>query len=101
MEREGWISLFVKKTNKRLTSAKDPTEFFNKLNQLVYDSDLVQSEETFWAREFLIASLARNLTVHSYPDYDWFYGQLFGEMLGAALYSVMYSWQVANREGWV
>lgn len=101
MGSEEWISLFGKKTKQGLTSAKDPTEFFIKLDQLANDSDLVQSEETFWAREFLIASLARNLTVHSYPDIDWFYGQLFGEMLGAALYSVMYSWQVAIREGWV
>jgi len=101
MKSEKWFRLFKDKTDKGLTHAKDPTEFFNNINQLVNDSDLVQSEETFWAREFLIASLARNLTVHSYPDYDWFYGQLFGEMLGAALYSVMYSWQVANREGWV
>jgi len=101
MKSEKWFRLFKDKTDKGLTHAKDPTEFFININQLVNDSDLVQSEETFWAREFLIASLARILTVHSYPDYDWFYGQLFGEMLGAALYSVMYSWQVANREGWV
>jgi hypothetical protein len=95
-----WFPLFEKKTNNGFTRAKNSAEFFTKLNQLAHDTDLVQSEETYWARVFLIASLARNLTVHVYPNDDWFYGDLFGEMLRAAIYAILYSWQVAKREGW-
>jgi len=95
----GWVSLFTSKKN--FTRADDSAEFFTQLNHLVHDADLVRSEDTYWARAFLIASLARNLTVHEYPDGDWFYGELFGEMLRAAIYVVLYSWQVAKRESWV
>jgi hypothetical protein len=100
MKNEAWISLFVEKSKKHLKEAKDSAEFFVKLNELVGDTDLVQSEDAYWARVFLIASLARNLTVHAYPTGDWFYGELFDEMLRAAIYAILYSWKVAKREGW-
>lgn len=96
-----WIELFKKKTAKGFTKANTSAEFFTKLNQLLNDPDLVQSEDTYRARIFLIASLARNLTVHVFPDDDWFYGELFGEMLRAGIYSILYSWQIAKREGWM
>jgi hypothetical protein len=96
-----WIGVFKKKTSNGFTSAKTSAEFFTKLNQLLNDPDLIQSEDTYRARVFLIASLARNLTVHTFPDDDWFYGELFGEMLRAGIYSILYSWEIAKREGWM
>jgi hypothetical protein len=98
MKNEAWISLFSKKIDK--TSAKDSAGFFVKLNELLLDSELVQSEDAYWARIFLIASLARNLTAHIYPGDDWFYGKLFDEMLQSTIYAILYSWQKAKREGW-
>ena len=101
MKNEAWHSIFVTKVNMGLTRANNSAEFLDNLNQLVRDQDLVQSEDAYWARVFLIASLTRNRTVHAYPDDDWFYGEMFGEMLSAAIYAVLYSWEVAKKEGWV
>jgi hypothetical protein len=101
MQNERWITVFIDRTRKGLTGAKESAEFFASLNELVCDAELMQSEDAYWARAFLIASLARNLTVHAYPDDDWFYGELFGEMLRATIYAVLYSWQVAKERRWV
>lgn len=101
MKKETWLPLFIDRTNKGLTTAQDSAMFLFKLNELIRDKDLIRSEDAYWARVFLIASLARNLTVHTYPDDDWFYGELFGEMLRAAIYAILYSWQVARKERWV
>ena len=95
----GWISVFTKKVS--LTKAKDSAEFFNNLSRLAADPVLMQSEDAYWARAFLMTCLARNLTVHLHPIDDWFYGELFGEMLDAVIYAVLYVWQVAKREKWV
>jgi len=100
MKNETWSSLFVAKTNSGLTNAKDSVDFFANLTKLLSDADLVQSEDAYWARVFLIASLARNLTVHTFPSDDWFYGELFDETLRATIYAILYSWQLAKREGW-
>src|SRR4030095_7049754 len=79
MKNEAWFSLYEQKDKKKLTSANNEAEFSLHLNQLLHDPDLIQSEEAFWARVFLIVSLARNLTAHDYPTDDWFYGELYGE----------------------
>lgn len=71
------------------------------MNLILHDPDLIKSRDTYWAKVFLIASIARNLTVHLYPDDDWFYGELFGEMLEAAIFAILYTWQVAKRESWI
>lgn len=101
MKNEIWLPLFQQKTRKGLTSAGNEAEFLTKLSQLLNDPDLVQSEDTFWARVFLIASLARNLTVHNFPTEEWFYGEFFGEMLEAGIFAILYSWQLAKMSGWV
>jgi len=101
MKKEAWFALFADRTSKGLTTARDSAIFLFKLNELMQDKELIHSEDSYWARVFLIASLARNLTVHAYPDDDWFYGDLFGEMLRAAIYAILYSWQIARKEGWV
>jgi hypothetical protein len=101
MKNETWLPLFQQKTGMGLTSAGNEAEFLTKLSQLLNDPDLVQSEDTFWARTFLIASLARNLTVHDFPTEDWFYGELFGEMLEAGIFAILYSWQLGKQSGWV
>jgi hypothetical protein len=101
MKNEVWNSLFVEETKKGFTGAERPEEFFEKFNKLMSNPDLVRTEDTFWARVFLIVSLARNLTVHTYPIENWFYGDLFNEILQATIYAILYSWQTAKREGWV
>jgi hypothetical protein len=100
MKNETWFPLYLKKYKERLTRANNEAEFFNHLSQLLHDPDLVQSEDTFWARVFLIASLARNLTAHDFPKEDWFYGELYEEMLEAGIFAILYSWHVAKINGW-
>lgn len=100
MKNEPWYPQFEQKTNSGVTSAGSIDQFFNHLNQLLHDPDLLQSENAYWARVFLIVSLGRNLTVHTYPNEDWFYGELFGEMLRATIYAILYTWQLAKTKGW-
>jgi hypothetical protein len=99
MKRESWISLF--NNNLRLTKAKDSIEFFNNLSLLINDKDLIRSEESHFARTFLIVTLARNLTVHNYPQEDWFYAEYFNEMLQAIVFALLLSWKKGRKEGWV
>lgn len=95
----GWIPLFEQRTS--CLRGEDPAEFLSNLTRLLNDHELAGSEDGFWARCFLISCLARNLAVHNYPTDDWFYGDLYGEMLRHLLYSFFYSWHVAKRAGWV
>lgn len=97
----GWIGTFNAKVQLGLTSATTAAGFLGNLTHLRSDPDLLRTEDVYWARVFLICCLARNLTVHKYANEDWFYGELFGEMLVAAIFALLYSWQVAKREGWV
>jgi hypothetical protein len=100
MGSERWMSLFEQKS-KQITHGNDSRGFLYNLNQILQDPLFSQSEDGFWARSFLVSCLARNLTAHIYPTDDWFYGDLFGEMAHAIVYSVFYSWHVAKREHWV
>jgi hypothetical protein len=98
-DQQKWISLFKKK--EYLTNPNGSTEFLTNLTKLINDPELLQSEDTYWAREFLIASLGRNLTVHNYLTEDWFYGELFGELLRSAIYTTLYVWELAKKEKWI
>ncbi len=96
-----WISLFARKVGQGKTNANNTTEFLTNLRYLQSEPELVRSEDTFWARVFLMTCLARNGTVHGYPSEDWYYGDLFGEMLNAVVFAIFYTWQLATRRRWV
>lgn len=101
MKGETWFPLFIARVNARLTRAETVNQFASNFAQILSDTNLSESEDAFWARVFVLACLARNGTVHNYVNQDWFYAEAFGEMVRAAIYAILYSWQVANREGWV
>jgi len=104
----GWMPLFNSNLSKGFTNTSpglrpDITlnEFYSKLIHVLGDKKLIQSENTFWARVFLIACLTRNLTAHNYPEQDWFFSELIGEMESAIIYAILFSWKFAKKEGWV
>jgi hypothetical protein len=88
---KSWINILKRYISQGRT---DAAHFAKNLNE-------IQKEPNDQARHFLIACLARNLTVHSYPTDDWFYGDLFGEMMDSILLSLFYTWHVAKREAWI
>jgi len=70
------------------------------LNRILSDNSMSTPQGSL-AREFLITCVARNLSVHDYPSDDQYYGDLFGEMLSAAISSILFSWRFARTAGWV
>jgi len=103
-----WISLFNSNFGKGFANATrglSPAialnEYYSKLTYILSNKKLTQTEGGFWARVFLVTCLTRNLTAHSYPEQDWFFGELIGEMEKAVIYAILYSWKVAKKEGWV
>lgn len=101
MKSEGWWKQFAQRQQQNLTRADNTKEFFDNLSTLLNDHDLLASEDTYWVRTFLIAVLARNFSVHNYPNADQYYGELFGEMTRSAIYAILYSWKLARSAGWV
>ena len=67
---------------------------------LLADNQLKGSPQGYWAQKFLVMCLARNMTVHSYPSEDSYYGDLFGPMLDAAIIATLYTWKFAKARGW-
>ena len=100
MREEDWVAKYTECRKNTFTSAANTGELLNKLDTLLADEQLRDSVEGFWARTFLVASLARNGTVHLYPNEDRYYGDLFGTMLDAVIYSMFYTWELAKRRGW-
>ncbi|MDO8750723.1 MAG: hypothetical protein Q7K03_06225 [Dehalococcoidia bacterium] len=98
MSGEPWVAAFT--SRRLLTGGSNSTDFYNNLQTLLQDRALTTSEDCYWARVFLFACLARNLTIHFDPNDDWYYGELFGEMLSAAVLATLYTWQFARRCGW-
>ena len=105
MAKESWLALFNSSaqgsTGTWLLGADTTTDFLNNLDTLLKDVTLKNSADGYWARNFLITCLARNMTVHAYPTEDSYYGDLFGPMLDAAIVASFYTWKLAQREGWI
>ena len=102
MAQETWHSLFKAKqrhsqTQQSLLRAGSASDFLANLATLMADNQLNASSQGYWAQKFLMMCLARNMTVHSYPSEDSYYGDLFGPMLDAAIIATFYTWQVAKR----
>ena len=96
---EPWFGRF-KSRRKGHTHGSSVEEFLGKLEKLLNDADLNDSLESFWARAFLVTCLARNMSVHSFPSDDRYYGDLFAPMLDAAIFATLHTWKLAERNGW-
>ena len=106
MAHETWHSLFKAKklhpqTGLSILSAGNTQEFLANLSTLMSDSQLNDSVEGYWARNFLVMCLARNMTVHFFPSEDSYYGDLFGPMLESAILATLYSWHLAKTHNLV
>ena len=98
MGQETWHQLF--KDRKKLVSGYNTQDFLTNLSTLLTDDQLKGSLDGYWARQFLVMCLARNMTVHSYPNEDSYYGDLFGLMSNAAIIATFCTWQFAKAKGW-
>ena len=101
MAKEPWYKLFNDKRKDGLLSGNNTQEFLTNLGTLLADNQLKGSPEGYWAQKFLIMCLARNMTVHSYPSEDSYYGNLFRPMLDALIMATLYTWQHAKSNAWV
>ena len=99
MAQEPWRSLFTARTD--LVSGANTQEFLANLVTLLSDGQLKGSPQGYWARQFLVMCLARNMTVHSYPSEDSYYGEFFEPMLDAAICATFYTWRLAKTNGWI
>ncbi len=99
MAHEPWKNLFG--TRSKLASGADSQDFLANLGTLLSDRHLKGSVEGYWARQFLVMCLARNMTVHAYPNEDSYYGDFFGPMLDSAICSTFYTWRLAKTNGWI
>ena len=100
MVQEKWHSLFRNGEQQQLHKGTSTQHFLTNLNTLMGDSQWKGSVECYWAQQFLITCLARNMTVHSYPSEDSYYGDSFGPMLDAGIIATLYTWQLARANGW-
>ena len=101
MAQEPWYQLFAVSKQNRLLNANNPQDFLTNLDTLLTDHQLNGSARKYWAQQFLITCLARNMTVHSYPSEDSYYGDLFRQMLNAVVSVTFYTWQLANAKSWI
>jgi hypothetical protein len=99
MKNEPWITLFNERTILVGTKGNNQNEFNEKYLKIRQDKELNQSEDGFWVSCFLTSCLARNLSVHTYPNAKehWFYEDAIGEMTQAISYSILYAWHIAIR----
>lgn len=97
MASEDWMPLFQAGS----VSCDSTDSFFAKLDDLQSESSYRESLSGYWARAFLIACLSRNFAVHSYPDDERYFGDVFGVMLDAVVVAILYSWDLAKKNKWV
>ena len=104
MQAESWFELFRMgrrdPDGKQLLNGSSAEQLMGNLDVILTDERLMGSADGYWAREFLVTCLARNMTVHFYPGEDRYYGDLFGPMLDAVTVAMFYTWKMAGREGW-
>ena len=105
MQSESWFEQFNRSRHgpdgKYLLHGSSTEQFLTNLDVVLGEAVLKGSADGYWAREFLVTCLARNMAVHSYPNDDRYYGDLFGPMLDAATVAMFYTWKMADRKGWV
>ena len=101
MAQELWYQSFGARKQSGLLSTNSTQAFLTNLGSLLADSQLKGSPQGYWAQQFLVTCLARNMTVHSYPSQDSYYGDLFGRMLHAVVSATFYTWRHAKAQGWV
>ena len=99
MAHEPWQNLFA--TRRKLVSGADSQDFLGNLGTLLSDKHLKASPQGYWAGQFLVMCLARNMTVHAYPSEDSYYGDFFGPMLDSVICSTFYTWRLAKVNGWI
>ena len=100
MAQEPWYQSFDARKQSGLLSANSTQAFLANLGSLLAGNQLRGSPQGYWAQQFLVTCLARNMTVHSYPSQDSYYGDLFGRMLHAVVSATSYTWQHAKAQGW-
>ena len=100
MAQEPWYQLFDARKQGGLLSANSTQAFLANLGTLLADNQLKGSPQGYWAQQFLLTILARNMTVHSYPSQDSYYGDLFRPMLHAVVSATLYTWRHAKMQGW-
>ena len=102
MKEESWFKLFdkgrVDPSGKSLLNGSSAEHFLSNFDDVLGDEKLKGSTDGYWAREFLITCLARNMTVHFYPSDDRYYGDLFGPMLDAVTVAMFYAWKMAEQK---
>lgn len=100
MKNESWHKLFESRMQSGKLKGNATQDFLSNLATLLADQQLSGSADGFWARNFLVMCLARNMAVHSYPREDEYYGNLFGPMLDAAITATFYTWRHAKAKSW-
>lgn len=101
-QEKDWFGDFSDKANKGLTQGSNQKEFFLNFSKIEDYLASNLSENSFWARTFLVAALARNFVTHSFTSEYHFYTEDFlGQLSQSTIYCFLYSWQVAKRKKWV
>ena len=101
MDQETWYQSFQARKQIGLLNANNTQDFLTNLDTLLTDNQLKGSPQGYWAQQFLVTCLARNMTVHSYPSEDSYYGNLFRTMLNAVASVTFYTWQLAKAKAWI
>ena len=104
MKEESWFGLFkggrFDPNGNYLLGGNSVQKFLSNLDVILADDRLDGSVDGYWARQFLITCLARNMAVHSYPSDDRYYGDVFGLMLDAVTAAMLHTWKLSEGQRW-